>query len=56
MLISKPPWTEIQKNEICHPDFFWQTICKIYSPLKAGREKESKTDHDRAIFYFSILA
>lgn len=35
----------MQKNEMYHPDFFWQTICKINSPLKAAREKELKTDH-----------
>lgn len=43
----------MQKNEMFHPDFFWQTTCKINS-LKTA--KEFKTDHDRAIFYFSILA
>lgn len=56
MPISKPPWTETQKNEMYRPDFYWQTICKRYSPLKAAREKELKIDHDRAVYYFSILA
>lgn len=56
ILIRKPPWTKTLKNEMHHPDFFWQTISKIYSPLKAAKEKELKTDPDRAISYFPILA